>query len=88
MVINTPPNAPKKCDQKFIFGITKLIIKRIEYRNPNSHKYLPFFMTNTIVAPINPKIAPDAPKLIEYIGNNSKDKRFPIIPDTKYITIY
>jgi len=35
-------------------------------------------------APINPKIAPDAPRLITFKGKNNIEKKLPINPDIKY----
>jgi hypothetical protein len=39
-------------------------------------------------APIRPKTAPDAPRLIVLGGNKNKVKMFPINPEVKYRIIY
>ncbi len=38
-------------------------------------------------APINPKIAPDAPRLAVYGGKNNIEKKLPTNPDMMYIII-
>ena len=42
-------------------------------------------INNDREAPINPKIAPDAPRLITLKGNKNNENKFPINPEMKYI---
>lgn len=41
----------------------------------------------TMAAPINPKMQPDAPRLIEFNGSKINEKRFPINPEVIYSPI-